>query len=94
MRIKREVRCWRDCTLAGVGLALSLLSGCQTWVAGMTLPSGYYLKNPPQYIPESPYFSLPHELARQEDVANAPTPGAAVQPLPQAVQGGGAGPGG
>ena len=32
--------------LAGRGLAL--LSGCQTWVpeAGITVPSGYYLRHP------------------------------------------------
>ena len=30
-------RPWRLRCLAGLGLALSTLSGCQTWVGGMTL---------------------------------------------------------
>jgi hypothetical protein len=34
--------------------------------AGMTLPSGYYLKHPPQYFPPSPPFPVPRELASQE----------------------------
>ena len=55
--------------LAGIGLTLSLLSGCQTWVptAGLMLPSGYYLRHPPQYIPPSPQFPLPRELASLEE---------------------------
>ena len=37
---------------------------------------------------------MPNELARQEDVANAPAPGGPVQPLPQPIPGGAGGPGG
>jgi hypothetical protein len=33
---------------------------------GDTLPSAYYLQHPPQYIPQSPPFTLPRELASQE----------------------------
>jgi hypothetical protein len=77
--------------LAGLGLALSTLSGCQTWVAGMTLPSGRYLEHPPQYFPVSPPFPLPRELAGQEAVAGAPLPGAPAAPLPPPVPGAGAG---
>ncbi len=96
MRIQRTIRYWPACCLGGVGLALSLLSGCQTNVAGMTLPSGYYLQHPPQYIPPSPPFSHIRELARQEETAAAPAPGAPAppqpQPLPQPLPGGAPGP--
>ncbi len=92
MQTKHGIRDWRACCLAGLGLALGTLSGCQTYVAGMTLPSPYYLKNPPQYIPPSPAFPLSRELARQEDVASAPVPGGQVLPLPQPIPGGGVGP--
>jgi hypothetical protein len=69
--------------LAGLGLALGSLSGCQTWVAGMTLPSPHYLDHPPQYFPPSPPYPLPRELASQEAMYAAPVPGAApVAPLP------------
>lgn len=68
---RRPGRC-----LAGLGLTLLALSGCQTWQAGMTLPSGRYLEHPPQYIPPSPPFPLPRELASQEAAAAAAVPGA------------------
>ena len=69
-------------SLMGVGLSFLTLSGCQTWMAGMTLPSGRYLLHPPQYIPPSPPFPLPRELASQEAAAAAPLPGAPAAPLP------------
>jgi hypothetical protein len=65
-----KTRCaWTMLAAAGVGLAL--VSGCQTWVpqAGLTLPSGYYLRHPPQYIPPSPQFPLTRELASLEEAA-------------------------
>jgi hypothetical protein len=82
---------WPGRCLAGIGLALAALSGCQTWTSGMTLPSGRYLQHPPQYIPPSPPFPLPRELAGQERTwAEAVPPGAPVPP-PAAVPGAGAG---
>jgi hypothetical protein len=75
---------WLGRALAGLGLCLVTLSGCQTWVAGMTLPSGRYLEHPPQYFPPSPPFPLPRELAQQERAAAA-VPEGAVVPLPEAV---------
>jgi hypothetical protein len=74
----------RGSVLAGLGLALLALSGCQTWQAGMTLPSGRYLEHPPQYIPPSPPFPLPRELASQEAAAAAAlgVPGPAPLPVP------------
>ncbi|HTU89282.1 MAG TPA: hypothetical protein VMF69_04220 [Gemmataceae bacterium] len=71
---------------SGLGAALLALSGCQTWMAGMTLPSPRYLQHPPQYIPPSPPFPLPRELASQEAAAAAPVAGApAAGPLPPPV---------
>jgi hypothetical protein len=57
-------------------LGFGALTGCQTNVAGMTLPSGHYLQHPPQYFPPSPAFPLQRELAAME--AQAGGPGAAV----------------
>ncbi len=71
----------------GLGFVLALLTGCQTWVGGMTLPSGHYLKHPPQYFPPSPPFPLPRELASQEAIAAAGRAAAApvvpTAPAPQ-----------
>lgn len=82
-------RCLRR---SGLGLAFLALSGCQTWMAGMTLPSPHYLLHPPQYIPPSGPFPLPRELAGQEAAAAAPVAGAAPAgalppPLPPAGPG-------
>jgi hypothetical protein len=54
-------------TAGVVGLALLTTTGCQTWVNGMTLPSGHYLQHPPQFIPEDPQYPLEKELAHQEE---------------------------
>jgi hypothetical protein len=62
-------RRWPGLVLAGAGLALTALSGCQTWMAGMTLPSPRYLQHPPQYFAPSPPYPLPRELAAQERIA-------------------------
>jgi hypothetical protein len=90
-------RRWPGRILAGPGLAVILLSGCQTWTSGMTLPSGRYLEHPPQYFPPSPPFPLSRELASQEATAAAALsgapPGEAV-PLPVPVPPGPGGPGG
>lgn len=84
------VRRGRLAFLAGLGLALAGATGCQTWTAGMTLPSPRYLQHPPQYFPPSPAFPLTRELASQEAIAAAPLPGAPVAPLPAPVPGPGA----
>jgi hypothetical protein len=60
----------------GLGLVCPALSGCQTHVGGMTLPSAAYLEHPPQYIPPSPPFAHTRELAQQEEIASRPAPGA------------------
>jgi hypothetical protein len=83
----KTMRRWQS--LGGLGLSALLLSsvaGCQTWVAGMTLPSGHYLQHPPQYIPESPPFPLSRELASMQ-MQGAPgvTPTVAVPVVPVPV---------
>ena len=82
----KTTRRWPGWCLAGLGLGLALAtqSGCQTWVAGMTLPSGRYLEHPPQYFPPSPAFPLTREVAAQEAAAAAALPGAPA-PLPPPV---------
>jgi hypothetical protein len=73
--------------LAGLGFALATSSGCQTNVAGMTLPSGHYLQHPPQYFAPSPAFPLQRELASMEAAqgAGAVPAGAAALPAPAPV---------
>ena len=52
-----------------LGAVLIGTAGSQTWVGGMTLPSGHYLQHPPQFIPDDPPFPLANELAHQEQDA-------------------------
>ena len=56
----------------------------QTWVpeAGLTLPSPYYLDHPPQYIPQSPTFPLPRELATLQAAAAQQQAPAPLPPVP------------
>jgi hypothetical protein len=93
MRTKRR---WLAAVAAALGLGLT---GCQTWVGGMTLPSPRYLEHYPQYFPPDPAFPLPRELASQEDPEGlarrgaAPGVGPALVPPgpPVPVPGGGPG---
>jgi hypothetical protein len=64
-----------------LALTLSTLSGCQTyfWETGQTLPTGWYLRHPPQFIPPTPQFPLPNEEA---DLTRAALRPGLVQPLP------------
>lgn len=62
--------------LGGLGLALAVLSGCQTYYGGGTYPSPRYLEHPPTYIPDSPPFPYSRELAQQKIIAAQPEPGA------------------
>ena len=63
--------------LAALGLTLAVSTGCQTQlpITGQTLPSPRYLDHQPQYIPPSPPFPLPRELATQQTIAAQPAPG-------------------
>ncbi len=58
-------RRWRWVSVAGLGMCVAGLTGCQTWVGGMTLPSPHYLEHPPQYFPPDPDFPLQRELNTQ-----------------------------
>lgn len=64
--------------VAGTCLATTTAGGCQTWVpeAGLTLPSPWYLQHQPQYIPPSPPFPLPKELANLEEASAKEIPSA------------------
>lgn len=76
---------WQACCILAAGLGLASLAGCQTWVAGMTLPSGRYLEHPPQYFPPTPPFPLTKELAGMEGADTAPAagvPGGAAPVVP------------
>ncbi len=76
------MRRWHCLGLAGLGLALAASSGCQTNVAGMTLPSGHYLQHPPQYFAPSPAFPLQRELASMEAATGPGAAAVGVAPLP------------
>jgi hypothetical protein len=83
--------------MAALGIALTGLTGCQTWYGGMTLPSGRYLQHYPQYFAPDPHHPLPRELASQEDPEGAarraggfgvvPPPVAPVPPVPAPAPG-------
>lgn len=93
--------------LAGTTLSLIVLSGCQTYTGGMTLPSPHYLKHYPQYFAPDPAFPLQRERDSQLDPTGeirrgapqgalpgaVPVPGSFLPPGP-AVGPGGAAPGG
>ena len=67
-------------------VCVAMGSGCQTWVreAGLTLPTGRYLRHTPQYIPDSPPYPLTKEYNNLIDAAGRAAPGAG----PAAVPGG------
>ena len=71
--MRKTILRWQCVGLAGLGLAITTLTGCQTNVAGMTLPSGHYLQHPPQYFAPSPAFPLQRELATMEAQSSAQT---------------------
>src|SRR5438876_11956121 len=89
---------WWVTGVVGLGFGIAALTGCQTNVAGMTLPSGHYLQHPPQYFAPSPAFPLQRELAAMEaqaaaqagvpgGPAQAPPPAPVVPPAPQPAPG-------
>lgn len=73
---------------AGLAIVLGAQTGCQTQIAGMTLPSPHYLQHPPQYFPKDPDFPLTKELATQQEQAGLLKPrdvSAPVSPIPGAA---------
>ena len=78
------IRRARLLTLASFGLSagLTLTTGCQTWMGGMTLPSPHYLEqHNPQYVPQEPAFPLTRELAYQEEAAGLLNPRDRAAPI-------------
>ncbi len=91
-----NVRWRRGLKAASLVLALSAMTGCQTWFpeAGLTLPSPDYLNHPPQFFPRSPPFPLPREELRMEQIYAlpvAPPVGDVALPQGKQVPGGGFG---
>jgi len=78
----KRMRRWQGWFMAGIGLSLAAATGCQTNIAGMTLPSGHYLQHPPQYFIPSGPFPLPNELSHMEENYAQPVPGAPLPPAP------------
>ena len=81
-------RRWLTLSVAGLGLGLAGLAGCQTHYAGMTLPSPHYLEHPPQYFPPDPDFPLQRELntqLAQDAAARAANPPGVMGPVSPAV---------
>jgi hypothetical protein len=62
----KSTRWQKSLAVTALGLLIATSVGCQTNVAGMTLPSGHYLDHKPQYFAPDPDFSLPKELATQQ----------------------------
>lgn len=80
----QKIRRARLLTLASLSLSagLTMTTGCQTWMGGMTLPSPHYLEgHPPQYFPLEPEFPLVRELGYQEEAAGLLRPREAAGPL-------------
>ena len=71
--------------LAGTTLSLVVLSGCQTYTGGMTLPSPHYLKHYPQYFAPDPTFPLQRERDSMLDPTGEIRRGAAQGALPGAL---------
>jgi hypothetical protein len=61
--IRQRCRLLLSSAVFGASLAGA---GCQTNIAGMTLPSAYYLQHRPQYFPAEPGYPLPRELATMQ----------------------------
>ncbi len=73
----------------GMGLAAACVlmavgAGCQTYFpyTGQTLPSGYYQKHPPQFIPKSPQFPLNNELESLLKASSSTSPAGPVPGAP------------
>jgi hypothetical protein len=66
--------------------SVSLLSGCQTYTAGLTLPTPHYLKHYPNYFSPDPDFPLQRErdsmLDPTGEIRKGAVPGALPSGLP------------
>lgn len=62
---RRVTKCALVLSLAGAA-ALSSMTGCQTHVGGMTLPSPDYLRDKPDYIAPAPQYGHSRELGAMQ----------------------------
>jgi len=62
---------WRPLVAALLWPAVTLMGGCQLEMAGMTLPSPYYLTDDVQYYTPGPEFKLAREAAAMQEQAEA-----------------------
>ena len=65
--------------------AAGLVTGCQSYpagAAGMTLPSGHYLKHFPQYFAPDPDFPLQQELNSMQDPEGLSRRAPGIAPAP------------
>jgi hypothetical protein len=62
---------WQRLTAVMLWPAVTLLAGCQVEVAGVTLPSPYYLSDDVQYYAPGPEFKLAREAAALQEQAEA-----------------------
>jgi hypothetical protein len=83
---------WLLRCLAGLVLSVSALSGCQTYMGGMTLPSPHYLKHYPQYFPPDPPYPLQRERDSMLDPEGTIRKGNPVPAIPGAPPAGGVNP--
>ena len=57
---------WLTAVLCGMSLVALGMTGCQSSIAGQTLPSPYYLYDDVQYFAPGPEFKLTNEAAAQK----------------------------
>ena len=83
----RNFKLGKRLAATGMMAIVGASTGCQTQIAGMTLPSPYYLEHPPQYFPQEPDFPLIKELATQEAQSGmlSPNSSAPAGPVPGAA---------
>ena len=77
--------------LAFAVASIAISSGCQTYHAGLTLPTPHYLKHYPNYLSPDPPFPLQRErdsmLDPTGEIRRGAVPGALPGGLPQAPTG-------
>lgn len=64
---RKKLITWPSLALMFSVLALPTLVGCQTNIAGQTLPSAYYLRDDIQYFEKGPEFKLYRQAQALEE---------------------------
>lgn len=82
MKSRKVTAGWRS-ILCGFGLLAATAIGCQSDIAGQTLPSGYYLRDDVQFFPAGPETQLPEQrrVLQQYRARQAGNPDAAPDPI-------------